>query len=265
MAIAHRHGARVFFEDVGSGGPPIVFIHGLGNHEHFAAQIEHFSRGHRVIAPDLPGFGRSEAPADREYTINAFGNDIAWLCEQLQVEGPVVMGHSMGGAVALELAAAHPTLASAVVLLDPLPIVAAPMWRDGVSGFAEALRGPGYREAIRGYASSRMFRPADDQSVCGRIVEDMCATPQHVICPLVASIAAWRGETVASLVKAPLLLITAGDGIPSDMARIRELLPAIELGRTVGSGHFAHLLVPDQVDAMIERFLIVSGLTAVAA
>ena len=65
--------------------------------------------------------------------------------------------------------------------------------------------------------------------------------------------------------KAPLLLITAGDGIPSDMARIRELLPAIELGRTVGSGHFAHLLVPDQVDAMIERFLIVSGLTAVAA
>jgi pimeloyl-ACP methyl ester carboxylesterase len=49
------------------------------------------------------------------------------------------------------------------------------------------------------------------------------------------------------------------------MARTRELLPALELGRTVGAGHFAHLLVPEQVNAMIEQFLATLDVAATAA
>ena len=58
-----------------------------------------------------------------------------------------------------------------------------------------------------------------------RIVDDMCATPQDVLVATFASISDWSGEQIADRVRAPVLLITAGDGIPADLARTRELLP----------------------------------------
>jgi pimeloyl-ACP methyl ester carboxylesterase len=255
MPIAANGSVHVFYEDVGSGDPPMLFVHGIGNHTHFAAQVDYFSRSHRVVAPDLPGFGQSDAP-EREYGIPAFADDIAWLCDELDLDEPVVVGHSMAGAVVLELAAARPELPSAIVLLDPIPIVPLPALQAQRAQLAEALAGPAYRDAFRGFAEARMFRPTDDPELRAHIVDEMCATPQHVLAPTFNSLSQWSGEDVASRVSIPVLLITAGDGLPADMARTRELLPQLELGRTVGVGHFAHAIAPDQINAMIARFLM---------
>jgi pimeloyl-ACP methyl ester carboxylesterase len=257
MAVLDYNGSRVYFDDCGSGDPPIVFVHGIGNHTHFAAQIDHFSGAHRVVAPDLPGFGRSDAP-EREYGIAVFADAIAWLCDELDLHEPVIVGHSMAGAIAFEVAAARPDLPSAIVLLDPIPIVPLPELQAQLAQLTEALAGPAYREALRGFAEARMFRPTDDPELRARIVDEMCATPQHVLVPTFESISRWSGEALADRVSIPVLLITAGDGIRADMARTRVLLPELELGRTVGVGHFAHAVAPDQINAMIARFLIVA-------
>jgi pimeloyl-ACP methyl ester carboxylesterase len=255
MPIARHDDVRVFYEDVGSGDPPMLFIHGIGNHTHFAAQVDYFSRSHRVAALDLPGFGQSDAP-EREYGIAAFADDIAWFCDELNLSGAVIVGHSMAGAVALELAAARPDLPSAIVLLDPIPIVPLPALRAQRAQLAEALGGPAHREAFRDFAEALMFRPTDDPELRGRIVDEMCETPQHVLFPTFESLSHWSGEDIAGSVTMPVLLITAGDGLPADIVRTREPLPQLELGRTVGAGHFAHAVAPDQVNAMIDRFLV---------
>jgi pimeloyl-ACP methyl ester carboxylesterase len=254
MPFFDDDGLRVFYEDTGSGDPPMLFVHGIGNHNHFAAQIDYFSRSHRVIAPDLPGFGLSDAP-EREYSIATFADDITGLCDELDLHKPVIVGHSMAGAVALEVAAARPELPSAIVLLDPIPIVPLPALQAQRGQLAAALAGPAYREAFRGFAEERMFRATDDPELRARIVDEMCATPQHVLAPTFANLSEWSGEPLADRVRVPVLLITAGDGLPADMPRTRELLPQLELGRTVGVGHFAHAIAPDQVNAMIDRFL----------
>lgn len=263
MNTACRDGMRVVYEEAGSGDPPLLFLHGIGDHTHFAAQIDSFGRSHRVVAPDLPGFGQSDAPA-REYSIASFADDVAWLCDELQLRGTVIVGHSMSGAVALELAAARPDLASALVLLDPIPIVPLTELQDQRGQLAEALAGPAYREAFRGFAQARMFRPTDDPELRARIVDAMCATPQHVLAPTFASLSRWTGEDAAGGVSVPVLLITAGDGLPADLARTRELLPQLELGRAVGVGHFAHAMAPDQINAMIAQFLVTARSVACA-
>ena len=257
MPTVTHESMRVFYEEAGSGDPPMLFVHGIGNHTFFASQIDYFSRSHRVVAPDLPGFGASDAP-EREYGIATFVDDVAWLCDELDLHAPVIVGHSMAGAVALEFAAARPELPSAIVMLDPIPIVPLPALQAQRAQLAEALAGPAYREAFRGFAEARMFRPTDDPGLRARIVEEMCATPQHVLAPTFESLSRWSGEDIASRVSIPVLLITAGDGLPADIARTRELLPQLELGRTVGVGHFAHAIAPDQINAMIARFLAVA-------
>jgi pimeloyl-ACP methyl ester carboxylesterase len=254
MPFADYQGGRVFYEDTGSGDPPILFVHGIGNHTHFAAQIDYFSASHRVVAPDLPGFGVSDSP-EREYGIATFADSVAWLCDELVLHHPVIVGHSMGAAVVFELAAARPELPSAVVLLDPIPIVPVPALQAQRTQLVEGLAGPGYRDAFRGFAEARMFRHTDNPELRTRIVDDMCATPQHVLVQSFAGLSTWTGEDAAGSVTAPVLLITAGDGLPADMARTRQLLPHLELGRAVGVGHFAHAMAPDQINAMIAQFV----------
>jgi hypothetical protein len=85
-----------------------------------------------------------------------------------------------------------------------------------------------------------MFRPTDNPELRARIIDEMCAVPQQVLAATLTSAMTWNGEQVASQVHVPVLLIQAGDGIPADMARTRKIVPQLELGRTVGAGHFAH-------------------------
>jgi pimeloyl-ACP methyl ester carboxylesterase len=165
------------------------------------------------------------------------------------------MGHSMGGAIAWEVAAARPDLPSAIVLVDPIPIVPAPALSQQRAELVTSLCGPDFADAFRDFAETRMFRPTDDPGVRARILDEMCATPQQVLAPIFASISEWSGEDLADRVAVPVLLITAGDGLPADMARTRALVAQLELGRTVGTGHFPHVFAPEQVNAMIDQFL----------
>src|SRR5690242_3760358 len=199
MPIAAARSTRVFYEEAGSGDPALVFLHGIGNHTHFTAQVAYFSRAHRVIAPDLPGFGESAAPTG-ECSIAVFADAVSWLCDELELQHPVLVGHSMAGAVALEVAAARPELPSAIVLLDPIPIVPLPALADQRAQMVERLAGPGYRDAFRGFAEARMFRPTDDPELRARIVDEMCETPQDVLAPTFASLSEWSGEDVADRV-----------------------------------------------------------------
>lgn len=261
MTITTRDGWRFFYEDAGAGEPPIVFLHGLGHHEHYRAQVEYFARTHRVVAPDLPGFGASDDP-DRQHTIAAFADDIAWLCEDVGLTRPVIVGHSMAGAVAVEVAAMYPTLPAAIVMIDPVPIVATPAFRQALGGLVATLGGPGYQSTLRGYARARMFRATDDDQLREQILNDIVAVPEHVAVLALSSVLSWNGAKAIRMVDVPMLLITAGDGPPADLQGLRELVPQLEIGRTVGSGHFAHVMVPDQINAMIERFVLVNVVEA---
>ena len=101
MAYADIGGLRLFFEERGSGGRPLVFVHGwCCDHTFFAPQVEHFARGRRVVAVDLRGCGRSDRPdpGEAHYDTAAFADDVAALCHELSLDGPVVVGHSMGAA-----------------------------------------------------------------------------------------------------------------------------------------------------------------------
>ncbi len=253
MKALARDGVKLCYEDAGTRAEPIVFVHGwCCDHSYFAPQFGHFSARHRVVSVDQRGFGQSDKPK-QEYTIEGFADDLAWLCGELGLERPALVGHSMGGAVVLATAARHPALVRAIALCDP-PVVPPPALRGGIDPFLAALGQPGYREAARAFIDERLFSPRDDPERRARIVEHMLETPQHVMRSAMANLFAFDSEAAARACKLPVLLIDAEVPLP-DRTRFRELCPTLQCAQTAGAGHFHQLEVPDQVNAMLERFL----------
>src|SRR5262245_42984392 len=118
MPDLDRDGTRLYYEEAGSGSPPLMLIHGWTCDRTFLEpQFDHFRRRHRVVRVDLRGHGQSDKP-EQEYTMRALADDVAWICGYLGLEKPVLIGHSMGGLISLTLAAEKPEIPGAIVSLD---------------------------------------------------------------------------------------------------------------------------------------------------
>ena len=216
-----------------------------------APQRSAFAGTYRVVALDLRGHGQSDKP-HQDYTIPNFADDLAWLLEELGLEKPVIIGHSMGGAAALELATQRPELPGALVLLDTAVLPPPQVWAS-VRPVLAAFKAPGYQDAARRFLSESSFLPTDDAERKNAIIATMLASPQHVLASAFENIFAWDSEAAARGCCVPALYI-ASSRPRGDVVRFAELCPSLVRGQVVGSGHFLQLEVPDQVNAMIRRF-----------
>lgn len=112
MRIHHVHG--------GAGASSVLFVHGLGSagYLEWRLNLPVIARSHRVFAPDLPGFGRSEKPQDG-YGIPMFARVVEGYMDRQDLH-PVLVGVSMGGRVALEVALRRPERVRKLVLVNAL-------------------------------------------------------------------------------------------------------------------------------------------------
>jgi pimeloyl-ACP methyl ester carboxylesterase len=258
MQSVDRDGVRLLFEEARGAGAPVVLIHGwCCDHTYLAPQFEHFAKkGRRVVALDLRGHGATDKPRER-YTMPGFADDVAFVCDHLGVTKALVIGHSMGGIIAYDFASRYPALLSALVMLDAAIVLPATS-RAVIPKFIAELGGPDYQQAIRVFVAGTLFLPTDDPHGKKRIIEGMTSAPQHVALSAYQALADYDAAA-APRVAAPSLYIEANEPSPrADVTRVRELLPALFFGQTVGSGHFCQLEVPNQVNAMIDRFLAVA-------
>jgi pimeloyl-ACP methyl ester carboxylesterase len=258
MRWVERDGVLLWCDDVLGGDPPIVFVHGFAaDHHHFAPQAAHFAGRYRTVAVDLRGHGRSDAPAG-EYTMEGFADDVAFVCEALGLERPVVVGHSMGGVISSLVAQRHPQLVGGLVVVDSA-IVPRPELVGALVGWADMMRQPDYRERLR-EVSDAFFSPYDDP-VRTRGIQDGMLAPQHVLVSsaehlggFVERAVAGFDEEVVGGWRCPAALIAAQFHM-NDIDRFLRLAPTLLVGQTLGSGHYVCLEVPDQVNAMLDRFL----------
>lgn len=136
MVIAEQSvvigGHRLFYR-TGGGGKPVILIHGIGaSSQIWARNLDPLAQNHRVYAPDLIGFGRSEKPRPA-YTVADHVRCIHDFIGYLQIEKTSLIGHSMGGLTALDLCLAHPQLVDKLILVDSVAL------RNSRPSFTERL------------------------------------------------------------------------------------------------------------------------------
>jgi pimeloyl-ACP methyl ester carboxylesterase len=120
FALTPARPAELAFKKEGK-GPGVVFIHGFGgNRGVWAEQVTRMKKDHTVLTVDLPGHGDSAAPAikDGAVDLDLVASEVAALMRKQKVTPAVVVGHAMGGGIAVRLALADPGSVRGVVLVD---------------------------------------------------------------------------------------------------------------------------------------------------
>lgn len=254
MRFLERDGVTLAYEISGRGTSPILLVHGwCDNHSHLAAMASYFSERYRVVNVDLRGHGQSDKP-DSPYTIATFADDLAWMCGQLDIQKPIVIGHSLGGAIALELAARHPDVPAAIIALEGTILFRSEV-RESVQPFVAALRSPAWREAMHDFVEMG-FTPTDDPDLRRRAHEEIKRLPQHVVASVGEQSLLWDAATAAHKCRVPVLYVDAG-GTLSDLDQFKALCPQLAVGKIIHVGHNQMVATPGQVNTMIDRFLAV--------
>jgi len=273
MLVHHVHGGR--------GAPPVLFLHGLGSagYLEWRFNLPVIARSRRVFAPDLPGFGRSHRPASG-YGIPLFARVVEEYIRARRIQ-PVLVGASMGGRVALEVALRRPRSVRSLVLVNALgvvrpnvqpfyPLVLLPRVGEGV---LRLMREGLHRlppHAIRRLARRYMGLRGDvdrllDESYLGHMRElhageGYSAAYAATVRSLVRADAYAADSLLPRLAETnlPVLLIW-GEGdtlLPLTRARLaHQRLPGAELEIIQGAGHAPQSERPDEFNRVLEDFL----------
>jgi pimeloyl-ACP methyl ester carboxylesterase len=266
------HGRQVTYAQAGS-GPVLLLIHGIaGNFENWQEVFEPLARHHTVVAPDLPGHGRS-APGAGDYSIGAFAAGLRDLLIALGHERATLVGQSLGGGIAMQFAYQFPEMTERLVLVssgglgpEVTPVLraaalpganlfiaatAAPASSVG-SALARGLAAIGLRpnadlaEVARGYASladpdRRAAFLATVRSVIGTSGQRVHAGDRLYLAEGVPVLIIW-GE------RDSLIPVHHGE-------HAHQAIPGSRLEVFEGIGHLPQLEAPARFVAVLEQFL----------
>lgn len=252
------NGTRLYVETTGSGAP-LVFVHGFSlDTRMWDDQWEPFAERFRVIRYDLRGFGRSAQPTDQYYR---HADDLAGLLDALEIERAHVVGLSLGGAVTLDFALAHPGRAHSIVLVDAvLPGFSTPDLDEAIRavwGPARTLPLDAVKELWLGsplfagamadpVVAERVRRMVTEFSGYGWVARD----PGRWVEPLASG---RLGE-----IQAPALAIVGEGDLPGFHAiaeRIAAEVPGARKAILPGCGHLPNMEAPHAFNAALAEFL----------
>jgi len=250
------------YDDYGP-GPVVVLLHGFPLDRTFwRCQRETLGSMYRVIAPDLRGHGRSAAPAG-VYTIGEMAHDVVELLDALEVREPVVVvGHSMGGYLALDLAVNHARRLRGLVLINTRAGADAPATATVREELARQVEASGTAEAVVGSMIGKMFAPGSYERHAVAVGETKAQMERTSAVGVAGALRgmAIRPDRTADLaaIAVPSLVITGSEDQmipPSESRSMAAAIPGATLVEIAGAGHMAPIEEPAAVNAALLEFL----------
>jgi sigma-B regulation protein RsbQ len=250
-------GLQVHYEIEGTGPQCIIFVHGFRNSTESWQPVRDRLDGQTFTAcfVDLPGCGRSDAPVSWERcTIESYAGVVDELCATLGMTNPVVVGHSLGGAIAIRLALDHAHLPRALVLVAPASTRGFDFVADGAD---EALINATPEEARR-FARAAFHVPPDEDAFEELMAAVLAARHAHIE-GAVRSMRDFHVLDALAKITAPTLIV-AGDRDRHVPIR-STLTTAAAIPRALvhifhNVGHVPFVEVPDQFTALLDEFVL---------
>lgn len=244
---------NLFVRDCGeavAGRLPVLFVHGLaGNGGQWSLQLDHLRRRRHAVALDLRGHGDSDPAEDGAYDVPSLAADVGAVANHFALRRFVLAGHSLGAAVAIQYAAAHPERVAGLLLVDPngdqtrIP-------RGQLEPLLEALRAEPLGELE---AYFRQLTAGGDRDAARWVIEDLRLTHEDAIAAAVEAAADFAPLPALAGYDGPRLsVISDANSLPYSLHR---LLPDLPVQLVRGTGHWLMMDRPEVFNSILDDFL----------
>ncbi|MGD2085841.1 MAG: alpha/beta hydrolase [Candidatus Aminicenantes bacterium] len=249
--VASSDGLPIVYHVQGKGDITLVFIHCWCCDKSFwELQVPVFARHYQVVTLDLGGHG--ESGQDRkDWTIEAFGQDVAAVVKKLELKKVILIGHSMGGTVAVEAARLLSRQVIGLIAVDTLQNVEQKFTKEQYEQFIAPMR-KDFKTGTENFLRAWMFTPKTDPGLINKIVNKMTSANPQV--GLGAMESGYKYDITGAMdkIKVPIRLIIA-DKFPYDIEAGKRHAISFEVKIMKGVGHFLHMENPTTFNKLLDE------------
>jgi pimeloyl-ACP methyl ester carboxylesterase len=238
-------------DDGGTGGLPVVFVHSSGgNTTHWSVQLAHLRKTRRALALDLRGHGLSQPPEDKDHRLVSQAGDIEAVVNKAGIEKFVLVGHSMGGSVAIAYVGLHPDRVAGLLVVDsggdPQQFP-----EEQKRQIMAAMESDAYAAVTEGYW--KQLLAGSNLEVQDRIMKDMKRMPKEMVIAQVRELFAFDPASMLSRYHGPKLsVVTPANDTKFSLHNLQSDFPHVVV---TGTGHWLHLDKPEEFNGILDEFL----------
>lgn len=248
---------------VAGGGEPVLFLHGLGScSEDWALQVPSFAERYRVLTADMRGHGRSAKPPG-PYSVPMMAADVRGLLDALGVESTHVVGLSMGGMIAFQLAVDYPARVRRLVIVNSGPALVPRTMGERLVVAQRLALARFFGPARSGrFLSRRLFPKPEQEFFRQQLIERWSENDPRAYLAAMRALVGWSVLDRVGQLRCPTLVISGDrDYLPLDAKReYTARIPGARLVVIEDSGHATPIDQSERFNAIVLEFLAGAGL-----
>lgn len=247
---------QIFYEEKGQGNEAILFIHGLASKSSdWEKQVNFFSKNFRVITVDLRGHGKSKKTPP--FTISSFAADLIALIKHLKIAHPHLVGVSLGGMIACQIAVDEPDLPKSLTIVNSLPELVLTKFRHKWKFYSRIFLVKIFGMKITGkILAKNLFPNKDQQKLRDEFAQDFAKNDKTSYLSTFLSALGWSVVDKLHLIKCKTLFLTAdNDYTPLSAKEFFAKKIGAKLVEIKNAGHALPAEKPDEFNAALTNFL----------
>jgi len=245
-------GTHVQYRTYGSGEPALVLIHGWScDSNYWRAQVPELKQKYTVVTVDLAGHGGTDG-SRTDWSMARFGQDVATALSAVPNQKLILVGHSMGGPVAIEAARLMKSRVIGIIGVDTFKTIGAPA---PSAAQIDAIVKPFEADFIghtRSLVTEHFFAPGANAELVTKIAYDMSLSPPKVAIPSLRATLEYDYTAPLKDLSVPIVAINSDLGEPTNEARIKKVLPKFHAVTLAGDGHFLMMEDPHRFNPALE-------------
>lgn len=247
--VAAREGTTLHWYERGRGATTVLLIHGWSCDSTFwDGQVDALAARYRVLTLDLAGHGFSGLP-QREWAMDDFADDVVRVADAARARRIVLVGHSMGGPVAIEAAKRLQGRVVGVIGVDTLRSVGTRLEPAELEQRLATFHAD-FPGAVRTFVESAFFTAQTDPALRARIVNTMSSARPEAAVPALRQLNDWDFRRAFAGFGAPLLLLNAAQP-PTQLDALAGLAPGARVRTFDGAGHFLMMEQPQPFNVVL--------------